>query len=864
MEEEGYDRDTIYLCPHSHYDAVWVFTKEDYFYINIDLILKKVVELLEQFDDFKFSIEQAFLIEETERRFPDLFNKIAEYIKEGRVEIAGGERLMADTMLTQEETIIREILFGKKYVKEKFGVEVPVMWQADSFGLNAQLPQIYKKSGYKWVAFRRGCPENKPSEFLWEGLDGTRILTHWMPLGYRAGLDLTKLEENYRTLRNLSYSNNILMPSGSGVTMPQKTTSEVVRKWNEKNRAKMVISTPSEFFKALEATTSKSDGLTVRKGEMYSGKYSEVFSDCASSRIWLKKNLRRFENWVLNLERFVAILKTLNNDNFSGRYIEELDDFWKKVLFMGFHDVIPGTGMDSAYDEVRDYIAFLKTKMSYIHPKVLTEVLEEDAFSCMCDGVCESYGDIAVFNPLSWKVSNWVEVDLNFNEGVVKKIGGLISDDEEINIEVIRFTRYEDESLRYARIGFVANVPAMGYKVYRIIHRKPRKKTDNFIKIRGNVIETKDHSVSFEPDNGLVDIFKGNKRVCTANELVLEEEIGDLYYHKETIGFPLKTEGGEGVKYGSFRIKNFWIEKSPLRRVIHIETDYFSLRWPYRLTDKLKPMIWRHNYLRVKKKIIVYRDLPRIDFITTVKNHHPRIRLRVKFSSDIKVQEYFCESQFGVVSRPANQYYFEPGGWKEKPSGVSPSLRWVDYSDGNIGMTLLNNGNPENEVRDGNLYITLLRGVEMLSSDGKAGPVVPVPDARETKVYTFKYSLYPHEGDWRRGKSYQQGFEFNYNLVAMQLPRNKKFRSIRSFLEITPKNLIMTSLKPAWDSSGIILRFYEASGEETDGKINLFKEPRKVFRVNLIEEPLEEMDFKGSQIDVSLKPFEIETLKIIF
>nr|QNO50844.1 hypothetical protein CMPLHDHG_00009 [Methanosarcinales archaeon ANME-1 ERB6] len=194
-------KDTIYLVPHTHYDAIWVFTKEDYFYINMVAILKEVAELVEN-TDYKFLIEQTFLLEELEKRYPEVFRKIATSIQRGKIEIADGEYLMADTMLPEGETLIREILLGKRYVKEKFGVDVPVMWQADSFGLNAQLPQIYKKSGYRYVALRRGATKRKPSEFLWEALDGTRILAHWMPLGYRAGLDLTKLDESYEKLKN--------------------------------------------------------------------------------------------------------------------------------------------------------------------------------------------------------------------------------------------------------------------------------------------------------------------------------------------------------------------------------------------------------------------------------------------------------------------------------------------------------------------------------------------------------------------------------------------------------------------------------------------------------------------------------------
>lgn len=148
-------KDTIYLVPHTHYDAIWVFTKEDYYYINMVAILKEVAELVEK-TDYKFLIEQTFLLEELENRYPEVYRKIATSIRRGKIEIADGEYLMADTMLPEGETLIREIQFGKRYAKEKFGVDVPVMWQADSFGLNAQLPQIYKKSGYRYVAFRRG------------------------------------------------------------------------------------------------------------------------------------------------------------------------------------------------------------------------------------------------------------------------------------------------------------------------------------------------------------------------------------------------------------------------------------------------------------------------------------------------------------------------------------------------------------------------------------------------------------------------------------------------------------------------------------------------------------------------------------
>ena len=321
------------------------------------------------------------------------------------------------------------------------------------------------------------------------------------------------------------------------------------------------------------------------------------------------------------------------------------------------------------------------------------------------------------------------------------------------------------------------------------------------------------------------------------------------------------------MKYGSFSVRSFHIDKSPLRRVINVETNYFSLRWPYRLTEKREPLIWRHKFLECTKKIIVYKDIPRIDFVTTVVDKHPRARLRVRFSTDMKSLAYACGSQFGVVSRPTDLWHYEPKEeWVEKPCGAFPSLGWLDYSDGRKGLTVIHSGTPENEVRDGDIYLTLLRSVSMLSSDGKTGPAIPVPDARELRRYIFRYSIYPHEGDWRQASAYKHAYEFNTCLNAVQIPNGRKFPLKRSFAEIEPDNIILSALKMAEDGNGVILRFYETKGVDTDAKITLFNELKAVKAVNMLEEEDEEvakeLKQEGKSIKLTVNPFEIVTLKI--
>ncbi len=212
-------------------------------------------------------------------------------------------------------------------------------------------------------------------------------------------------------------------------------------------------------------------------------------------------------------------------------------------------------------------------------------------------------------------------------------------------------------------------------------------------------------------------------------------------------------------------------------------------------------------------------------------------------------------------------YYFNPEGWTEKLSGVYPSLRWIDYSDGSKGLTIVNRGTPENEVRDNYVYITLLRSVDLLSH-GKEGPVIPVPDAMELKKYEFHYSAYPHEGDWRSAKSYRVGYEFNYRLIPYQVSRDRKLPESMSFVKVTPDSVILTALKAgikAEDNEAVV-RVYEAEGEEKEVKIEFFREVESVKELNLIEDEIEGRTFEvdGNTVKFRIGGFEIVTFKVRF
>ena len=858
----------IYLVPHTHYDAIWVFNKEDYYYINVEFILKQAVQLMKT-TDYKFLIEQTFLLEYIENKYPELFADIKTLAREHKIEVAGGQYLLSDVMLPNGEVLIKEIAEGKKYVREKLHQDVHVAWGSDEFGFNAQWPQILLGCGYKYFAFRRGLDKPKPSEFLWEGLDGSRIICHWMPLGYRAGLDLTKLDKSYNELRKFASSNQILMPSGSGVMGPQPETSDVVKKWNEhEDNARMIIATPTEFFKSLER--EKID-FQVRRGEMYSGKLSEVFPDSTSSRMWIKQRTKKFESSLLTLERLDTIC---NLEGYAILVSDQLKEYWKKILFIAMHDALPGTGIDEVYEEIRDIFDDVENTLN----KTILNCINELAKGLKCEY------DLIIFNSLSWEVRNWCEADLEFDEGVMKGIVGLKSTDGDsennektIDLEILDHSLHPDGSIKTIKIGFIPTVPALGFSTYKIIKDGNWSRSDSTTIYSSNEVGFKQKiadgfEVQVDPDSAIITVTKDNNVLIKGNELYIEEELGDLYYHRGNLGL-LKSETGKGVKYGAFKADNFRVSKGKLRSHITLDSNYYALRWPYRLTDKLKPILFRHKYIEIKKEIIIYNELSRIDFITYIHDRHPHSRIRVRFETPIISENYWSGTQFGAIRRKTNQIYSSKKDTKmiEKPTGVFPSHEWIDYSDKIHGVSVLQQGIPSHEIRDHSIYLTLLRSVVVLSSDGIMGPCVPTPDAAEVRPYTFRYSALPHDGDWKQAASYRHGMEINMPLVSLQVTKienvesSKRYVSRFSFLEIKPKNILLSALRMSEDNKSVIVRFFETEGKRTVANLKFGKIIKSAVVTDLLENEITKLkQFKDDSLQIRIDPYKIVTLKLEF
>src|SRR5580704_3534629 len=194
------DRDQVIVIPHTHWEGAVFETREEYLRDGLPNILH-ALRLLQQYPDYRFVLDQMCYVRPFLERYPTEAAAFRKMLEQGRVEIAGGTDTMHDNNVPSGESIARQYLIGKWFFRDRLGYEVKTGWGLDTFGHNAQMPQILKLAGMESYWFQRGVPgTHTPAEFLWQGIDGTRVPAFWLPIGYGGLYDTPRDLEGFEQL----------------------------------------------------------------------------------------------------------------------------------------------------------------------------------------------------------------------------------------------------------------------------------------------------------------------------------------------------------------------------------------------------------------------------------------------------------------------------------------------------------------------------------------------------------------------------------------------------------------------------------------------------------------------------------------
>src|SRR5215470_1618970 len=392
----------------SHIDMAWLWPWTE----TVEVVrntFRSALDLMREYPDFKFSVSAAQAYSWMEEKYPDLFKEIEQRVQEGRWEIVGGMWVEPDLNMPGGESLVRQLLTGKTYFRRKFGIDVKIGWNPDSFGYNWQLPQIYKRSGIDYFLTQKLLWADEFTKFpyrlfWWESPDGSRILTYF-PHNYAADTDAEYMARDLAFWSTSIYGNDIskepvmlhlygVGDHGGGPTRTMLDIAERLRK-PDVVYPKLEFSTAASFFNELEPKLQTLK-VPVWKDELYFEYHRGVLTTQSET----KRRIRTTEELLLNAEKFSSIASL-----YGRRYpADDLDQSWKRLLFDDFHDIFPGSGIAVNYlDAKRNLEDVGRTGNAILHHS-----FNEIAARIRTNGPGTP---VVIFNPLSWSRSEVKEIE---------------------------------------------------------------------------------------------------------------------------------------------------------------------------------------------------------------------------------------------------------------------------------------------------------------------------------------------------------------------------------------------------------------------------------------------------------------------
>ncbi len=815
---------TVHCVGHTHIDVAWKWTlartKE-----KVARSFSTVLSLMEQYPEFKFMSSQPQLYQFIKEDHPELYEEIKKRVAEKRWEPEGGMWLEADCNLASGESLIRQVLFGKRFFKEEFGVDSKILWLPDVFGYSAALPQILKKSGIDYFMTTKisWSEYNKMpyDTFLWRGLDGTEILTHFITTPnehlrinpfittYNGEIVPSQVMGAWERYQQKDINTNVLLcfGYGDGGGGPTKEMLENARRM-EKGipgcpQVKMCHS--KEYFDKLFKNVCNNKKLPKWVGELYLEYHRGTYTSMARNKRYNRKSEFMYQDaeWlsVLNMKTSKA-----------GYYpYERLNKGWELILLNQFHDILPGSSIKEVYDDSgKDYIYVLENGKALI----------EDAIDSVSNKIDLQNDAVVVFNQSGQERSDIAKFVLpDYMENVIIRdtFGSVLPSQIAEGKEVIFFAE---------------NVPAKGYKVFYLKEAnsadKPTALTDKTTCLAHNRgLQNKFFEIELDDNANIISIFdKVNKR-----QVLKRGEKGNVLQ-----AFEDKPRRHDAWDINIYYQEKMWevndvlsievVENGPVRACIKVEKQFLDSK------------IVQHIY--------VYNDIPRIDFDTTIDWKEKQVLLKVAFPVDIHADKAVYEIQHGNVERPTHWNT----SWDLARFEVC-AHKWADLSECGYGVSLMNDCKYGYDIKDSVMRLTLIKSA-----------VFPNIDA-DREVHKFIYSLYPHAKDWKMAGTASMAYALNCPMYCkVERAHKGKLPTQFSLVNVNRDNVVLDVVKKAEDSDDILLRLYEIHNRRTDVIVTLSDKIDKALDCDLMENVIGDIETDGNCFSFEIKPYEIKTFML--
>jgi len=824
---------TWHLTGNSHIDAAWLWPWTE----TVDVVKRTfgtALQLMYEYPHYTYTQSAAAYNDWVAEKYPDMNDQIKQRIKEGRWEVVGGMWVEPDLNMPSGESLVRQILVGKRWYQQHYGVDVRIGWNPDSFGYTWQLPQIYKKSGIDYFVTQKmtwNDTNQLPFKlFWWESPDGSKVLTYFPHDYANDNLSPVRLAANTVQARERAPGLNNMMDlygigdHGGGPTraildqgvhwadpsMPAKVVPEINFGTALSYFDQVSLQNAFDHTDAEIAPESKTwNYQSIAKGYTYptpvpgkisiptwdSEMYLEYHRGVYTTQANHKKNMRHSEEEVLNAEKWSS-LAWLDGQKYPG---DQLTEDWKKVLFNQFHDLAAGSGIGVIYKDAQQDYDWVRMSTNEISRKSLAHVDERIN--------TEGAGTpVIVYNPLGWARSGDVSVHIQTKADKATEV-----------------------SLH------VDNVPALGYKVVHVMGGKSAAGTvvahtdSDSITLSGGLPNKL--SVTINKSTGCITSLKNGDRA--GFEYLQASACGNqLQFFKDNP----KDYDAWNIDPGTLDVAPSTIDKADSVELIKLANGASAVKVTY---------TWQKS--KFVQTISIPDGAEYVDVDNQIDWHESHILLKAAFPLAATGPFATYDIPYGTIQRPTTRN----NSW-EKAQFEVPAFQWADLGDGKHGLSVLNQTKYGYDAVGNMLRLTLLRS-----------PKWPDPNA-DMGHHHFHYALYPHAGTWQQALTVRHGWEYNYPLQAVVATAHAgSLPAQHSFASVEPDNVVLTAVKKAEDANGLIFRVYEWAGKSTTVSFHVPQGATGATVTNLMEKPEgQPLEVTGDVVKVPIKPYEILTVRV--
>lgn len=793
---------TIVPVGHAHLDTAWLWP--------IEITKKKMahttatqLNLMEQYPEYVFAHSQASQYEWLEKEYPELFRRVKEAIDRGQWEPVGSMWVEADCNLTGPESLVRQFLYGKRYFRDKLGYETHDMWLPDVFGYAAALPQILTKFNIKYFLTQK-ISWNQINKFphhtfWWQGIDGTRIWTHFPPADTYCGscepkemlFSIKNFKDHARSDQSL-----YLFGFGDGGGGPTERHMEMLRRSRlaphlpEVAEGKRAI----DFFRESKA---RSRDLLTWVGELYGEFHRGTYTSQAAN-----KRGNRFSEFLLRDAEYLASFTEGFPKTYPG---EELERAWKLVLLNQFHDIIPGSSVREVYvDSDRDYAEIRRVGSEIVDTSLKSIASKLDTASMS--------QPIALFQ----NCVNAAQGQIPWSSESVPQ--ALVCGDETLPVQLVEL--FGERNLVFQTPVAALESVAVGDLVDSVSPPKYR------LKASSRKIENAEWSVRFDGNGNIVSI----ESLEDGTEFIEQGKLANLFQLLED----------KPLFWSAWDVDVFAQETA----VDLVKSESFEIveRGPVRVAAEIVKRVGKST---IRQRISLGPS-PGVRFDTEVDWHEEDKMLKVAFPVNVSSPRATYEIQFGNLERPTHMNT----SWDMAKFEVC-AQKWVDLSEGDQGVALLNDCKYGHDIHGNVIRQTLLKS-----------PKAPDPIA-DMGVHRFTYVLLPHYGPYNYAGIVQSAYALNAPLRHAFLDPNPGLSgALPPFVHCDDRNIVIETVKRSEEGGDLIVRLYECHNSRGSAELSCIREPKGAVLCDLEETPVGDLEISDGMVRFDYKPFEIITIRI--